>query len=64
MSISSIPGSSNRISGIVSGLDTEELVKNLTSATQSKIDKAEQQKQILEWKQDDYREILSQLVRF
>lgn len=64
MSISTITSSSNRITGLASGLDTDELVENLTATTRSKIENAEQQKQILEWKQEDYRSILEKLVEF
>lgn len=63
-SISTLTSSTNRITGMVSGLDTDELVKNLTAATRSKIEKVEQQKQILEWKQEDYRSTLEKLVEF
>lgn len=61
---SSTSGSTGRITGIVSGLDTDSLVKDLTIATQLKIAKANQNKQILEWKQQDYRTILEKLFNF
>jgi flagellar hook-associated protein 2 len=64
MVISTINSSTNRISGLASGLDTEELVTQLTSTTQSKIDSAYQQKQILEWKQEYYQEIASKMDDF
>ena len=54
----------NRISGLASGLDTENLVKELTSTTKSRIEKAKQQKQIFEWKQADYQKISTALVNF
>lgn len=57
-------GSASRISGLASGLDTESLVEAMTATTRSKIALATQQKQILEWKQEDYRSILSNLVEF
>jgi len=41
--------------GLASGLDTEEIVKQLMSSSQTKIDKAKQQKQLLEWKRTAYR---------
>ncbi len=62
--ISTLNSSTNRVTGLASGLETEELVTQLTSATRSKIEKAEQDKQILEWKQDAYREVSTALVEF
>lgn len=50
------------LSGLVSGLDTESIVKNLVSAQQTKIDTVEQKKQILEWQQDDYRDVNTKLL--
>lgn len=61
---SSTSSSAGRVTGLASGLDTDTLVEDLTAATQAKIDKAKQQEQILEWKQEDYRKILTQLVDF
>ncbi|MGI5891306.1 MAG: flagellar filament capping protein FliD [Bacillota bacterium] len=62
--ISTLNSSYNRVSGLASGMDTETLVKQLTSATQNKIYAAQQQKQQIEWKQGYYREILTGLVKF
>lgn len=62
--ISTVNSNTNRVSGLASGLDTEELVTQLTSATQAKIDTAEKQKTLLEWKQDAYREILNKIYDF
>ncbi len=62
--ISTLNSSTNRISGLASGLDTETLVEQLTSVTQGRIDAAEQEKQVLEWKQEYYQEILTSLVDF
>lgn len=56
--------SANRLSGLVSGLDTDTLVQQLTSGTQSKIDKAGQKKQKAAWRQDAYRSITSALQEF
>lgn len=47
-----------RISGMASGIDTDALVKSMVSNYQSKIDKANQAKQTLEWKQEAYRDII------
>lgn len=56
--------SNKRFSGLASGLDTDELVKNMTSSTRSKIAKIEQQKQKAQWKMDGYRSISSKLINF
>lgn len=56
--------STNRITGLASGLDTDTIVEGLTEATQAKIDKAKQQMQILEWKQESYRDVLTDLFDF
>lgn len=47
-----------RISGIASGIDTDSVVKSMVSNYQAKIDKANQAKQIVEWKQAAYRDII------
>ena len=54
----------NGIGGLVSGLDTESLVKALTSGTQLKITKQQQQRQLLTWRQDGYRSIITALHAF
>lgn len=56
--------SSKRLSGLMSGLDTDTLVKQLTSGTQSKIDKQMQNKQIAAWRQASYREVTKALDEF
>ncbi|TGJ76186.1 flagellar filament capping protein FliD [Caproiciproducens galactitolivorans] len=56
--------SNKRLSGLVSGLDTDELVKQLSSGTQSKIDKQLQNKQIAQWRQESYREVIKALSEF
>lgn len=51
----------NRINGIVSGFDTESLVKDLMKLEQTKVDKKYQQKQLLTWQKDAYKEFSSLL---
>lgn len=63
-SISSMVNSKNRMTGLVSGLDTETLVKQMLKADQMKIDKAKQNKTLLEWKRDDYRTIINTVKTF
>ena len=66
ININSYSGISTRkgISGLMSGLDTDDIVKQLTYATRSKITKQLQDKQILEWKQSAYQNISKELTGF
>lgn len=56
--------SSKGISGLQSGIDTEQMVKDMLSGTQGKIDKAKQDKQQLQWKQELYRSVITSLSSF
>ncbi len=51
-------------SGLVSGMDTESVVESMTADIQSKIDKVKQEQTRNEWKQDAYREVITQLTDF
>ncbi|MDO7906570.1 flagellar filament capping protein FliD [Paenibacillus sp. JX-17] len=53
-----------RVGGLASGMDTDSIVKQLMSAQKIPLDKLNQQKQLLEWKRDAYRDINSKLVDF
>ncbi|MEA4892947.1 MAG: flagellar filament capping protein FliD [Peptococcaceae bacterium] len=53
--------SSNGISGLISGMDTDSMVKQMLSGTQSKIDKQEALKTQTEWKQEYYRDIINSI---
>ncbi|QSF44733.1 flagellar filament capping protein FliD [Paenibacillus tianjinensis] len=53
-----------RVSGIASGIDVDSIVKNMMTAKRVPLDKLSQQKQIMEWQRDNYREINSKLVDF
>ncbi|MBO8167959.1 MAG: flagellar hook-associated protein 2 [Thermoanaerobacteraceae bacterium] len=46
-----------RVSGLATGMDIESIVKDLMKAERIPLDKLQQEKQLLEWKQEDYREI-------
>ncbi|MGP4078937.1 flagellar hook-associated protein 2 [Pseudalkalibacillus sp. R45] len=46
-----------RIGGLASGMDIDQLVKDLMKAERIPLDKMNQDKQLLEWKRDDYREM-------
>lgn len=54
----------NMMPGLVSGLDTESMVEKMLSGTQAKIDKQNAQKQIVTWKQEIYRDIITKLDNF
>ena len=64
-SSSSIYGSrsSNIISGLASGMDTESMIEGMVSGIKSKIDTQKQKQQILLWQQEAYRSISDQLVQ-
>lgn len=63
-STSTSRSSSNGLSGLVSGMDTESMVKKMLTGTQSKIDKQIQSRQRLTWRQDIYRDITTSLNSF
>lgn len=53
-----------RITGIMSGLDTEQMIKDLMKAESMKLDKVKQDKQFVQWQQDSYREMINQMRGF
>lgn len=57
-------GGVNRFAGLMSGLDTESLVKAATSNTKSAINSKKQKLQTLTWKQEAYRSVISKLSDF
>lgn len=65
MSISATSSSStkttNRITGMATGMDTDAMVKAMTANIQTKINKQSQDKQILEWKQEMYKDIIKDI---
>lgn len=65
-SLSSSLSSSNqmRISGLVSGIDTDTVVKSLVASRQLKADKMSQSLQLTQWKKDAYTDINNQLRVF
>ncbi|HEY5586488.1 MAG TPA: flagellar filament capping protein FliD [Ruminiclostridium sp.] len=56
--------SSNRITGMVSGMDTDTLVKQMMASDTAKIDKVKANKQVDTWKTEAYREVTSSLKTF
>ena len=54
----------NRMSGLMSGLDTETLIKAMTANTKARIDAQKQKLQTLQWKQEAYRSVISKISDF
>ncbi len=54
----------NRYAGLISGLDTEELVKSMSALTKSRINSQKQKLQTLQWKQEAYRSVISKISEF
>lgn len=66
-SSSAVSGSTSTrkgISGLASGLNTDEIIEALTSGTQGKISKLQQNQQKLVWQTEAYRSITDKLVGF
>lgn len=53
-----------RLSGLASGLDTDQIVSDLMRAERIPLDRLYQKKQLAEWKRDAYREITNLLRGF
>jgi flagellar hook-associated protein 2 len=60
-SVSSL-GSANRMAGLASGLDTKTIVEDLMKAARIPLDRMLQNRQLLLWKQEDYRTINARLT--
>jgi flagellar capping protein FliD len=63
-STSTDPSSTTRMAGMMSGLDTEELVKAMAASTLSKIRKRQQAQQTLTWQQEGYQALITKLQDF
>ena len=50
-----------RMSGLMSGMDTETIIKELVSAKQTKVDNAKKAQTKLQWKQDAWKELNTKL---
>lgn len=53
-----------RLPGLATGMDTEAVIKQMLNGEQSKIDKAKQKEQIINWQQEIYREVISDIKGF
>ncbi|MBQ7980588.1 MAG: flagellar filament capping protein FliD, partial [Oscillospiraceae bacterium] len=57
-------GETTRMAGLMSGLDTEELVKAMSANTKARLNSQKQKLQKLEWKQEGYRSVISKISDF
>jgi flagellar hook-associated protein 2 len=53
-----------RISGLASGIDIDSIVQKLMQANRTKVDKLNQQKQIVEWQREDYRNMNTKIYDY
>jgi len=53
-----------RITGMVSGMDTDALVEKLVNLEQTKVDKVEQERTYTEWQQEAYRDMSNTIRAF
>ena len=60
-STSSSGGQILRITGMASGLDVDSMVTKMMAGEQAKIDQAQQDKQIMQWRQSAYQDIINDL---
>lgn len=54
-------GNTLRITGLNTGLDIDAMVEKMLTADQTKVDKAKQQQQLITWKQEAYKDIITSL---
>lgn len=60
-STSSLYGNRNVISGLASGMDTEAMIENSISGYKAKITSLQQKMTKMQWKQDAYRSLITQM---
>ena len=53
-----------RISGLASGMDIDSIVSDMMKIKKMPLDKLKQEKQVMEWQRDDYREMNTLLLNF
>ena len=53
-----------RMTGLISGMDTEGMVKELVAASSTKVDKVKKEKQLLEWKQEAWQDLNTKIYNF
>ena len=53
-----------RITGIMSGFDTDTMIKDLMKAENTRVDKVKKERQYVQWQQEGFREIINKLRTF
>ena len=53
-----------RITGIMSGFDTDKMIKDLMKAENTRVDKVKKDKQYVQWQQEGFRDIINKLRTF
>lgn len=53
-----------RITGLATGLDVDSLVTQMMKAENTRLDKLKQERQLIQWRQDIYRDIIGELNTF
>jgi len=53
-----------RIGGIASGFDTDKIVRDLMRIERVKVDRKMQQRQVLQWQKEQFREVINQIRSF
>lgn len=53
-----------RIPGLATGMDTDQMVKDMLAGDQAKVDKVKQNQQISKWKQETYRDVIKSTKGF
>lgn len=56
--------SSIRITGLATGIDTDKMIKELMQAERTRVDKVQQDRQILQWRQELYNSINKDFANF
>ncbi len=64
MAISPLNSGSIKMAGLASGLDTEELVKQMSSGAKIRLNAQKQKLQLLQWKQTAYRKTITSITDF
>ena len=53
-----------RMTGLISGMDTESMVKELVKANSTKVDKVKKEKQLLQWKKEAWQSLNTKIYDF
>lgn len=53
-----------RLPGLATGMDTDNMIKEMLAGEQGKVDKAKQKEQTIKWQQEIYREIINEFKGF